>query len=332
MRLLDLCLIRSFPAGEPPARLGVPLLDEYLRFLAGRCRPNTVLAAAYDLKVFITVVGKQPEQVRPADVLAFVTAQRAGHSSIEAVRGLPSRPSRVWRCMGVRSSWSGSGRWARASPLVPAISAPSSPSSISIRCGSCRHKHDGCRVAEMAAALGSASVIVTATGFDGVLGEQQLSQVAEGAILVNVGHSDREIDVDWLDRHPSTPVRRHLERFELHGRRVYLLNRGSLVNPRSRARDRRSPVVRSFRGDHAARARCHPERADRRSAERRAALPASAGGPRGAGARHRLRLIDIPARDLPTRRASRRSLAAERLSSEGVRGAVDVVRSGLTCA
>jgi hypothetical protein len=36
--------------------LGVPLLDEYLRFLSGRCRPNTVLAVAYDLKVFFTVV------------------------------------------------------------------------------------------------------------------------------------------------------------------------------------------------------------------------------------------------------------------------------------
>jgi hypothetical protein len=35
--------------------------------------------------------------------------------------------------------------------------------------------------------------------------------------------------------------------------------------------------------------------ADRRSAERRAALPASAGGARGAGARHRLRLIETPA-------------------------------------
>jgi len=34
------------------------LLDEYLDFLAGRCRPNTVLAVAFDLKVFFTVVGK----------------------------------------------------------------------------------------------------------------------------------------------------------------------------------------------------------------------------------------------------------------------------------
>jgi adenosylhomocysteinase len=91
-------------------------------------------------------------------------------------------------------------------------------------------QHDGCRVAEMPAAVRTASVIVTATGFDGVLGERELSQAADGAILVNVGHSDREIDVDWLDRHPSTPVRRHLDRYDLGGRRLYLLNRGSLVN------------------------------------------------------------------------------------------------------
>jgi integrase/recombinase XerD len=59
-------------------RLGVPLLDEYLEFLAGRCRPNTVLAVAYDLKVFFTVVAKPPRRVRPVDVLGFMTAQRRG--------------------------------------------------------------------------------------------------------------------------------------------------------------------------------------------------------------------------------------------------------------
>ena len=59
-------------------RLGVPLLDEYLEFVAGRCRPNTVLAVAYDLKVFFTAVGKSVEQVRPADVLGFIAGQRAG--------------------------------------------------------------------------------------------------------------------------------------------------------------------------------------------------------------------------------------------------------------
>jgi integrase len=86
MRSLDSCLIGSDArAGELPVLLGVPLLEEYLRFVAGRCRPNTVLAVAYDLRVFFTVVGKDPERVGPADVLAFVTAQRAGQSSIGGV-------------------------------------------------------------------------------------------------------------------------------------------------------------------------------------------------------------------------------------------------------
>jgi hypothetical protein len=35
----------------------VPLAEVYLEFLAGRCRPDTVRAAAYDLKVFFTVGG-----------------------------------------------------------------------------------------------------------------------------------------------------------------------------------------------------------------------------------------------------------------------------------
>ncbi len=79
MPVTSVRLIRSRnAAGELVVRLGVRLLDEYLGFLAGRCRPNTVLAVAYDLKVFFTVVGKPPGRVRPVDVLAFMTAQRTG--------------------------------------------------------------------------------------------------------------------------------------------------------------------------------------------------------------------------------------------------------------
>jgi hypothetical protein len=69
-------------AGEIVVRLGVPLLDEYLEFLAGRCRPNTVLAVAYDLKVFFTVVKKTPRRVRAADVLAFKIAQLTGRKRL----------------------------------------------------------------------------------------------------------------------------------------------------------------------------------------------------------------------------------------------------------
>ena len=82
MSLSDPCLIRSRgPSGEPVLRLGVPLVDEYLEFLEGRCRPNTVLAAGYDLRVFFAAVGKTAEEVRAADVLGFITAQRSGRSS-----------------------------------------------------------------------------------------------------------------------------------------------------------------------------------------------------------------------------------------------------------
>jgi adenosylhomocysteinase len=90
--------------------------------------------------------------------------------------------------------------------------------------------HNGCRAAEFDDAVRRASVIVTATGFDGVIGPAQLERLADGATLMNVGHSHREIDVDWLDQHPHTQLRRHLARYEVNGRRVHLLNRGSLVN------------------------------------------------------------------------------------------------------
>jgi len=69
-------------SGGLAVRVGVPLADVYLEFLAGRCRPNTVLAAGYDLKVFFSVVSKPPEEVRPADVLAFITAQRIGKPGV----------------------------------------------------------------------------------------------------------------------------------------------------------------------------------------------------------------------------------------------------------
>jgi len=79
MSWVDLRLQRSRSAvGDLVVRFGVPLLDEFLEFLAVRSRPNTVAAVAYDLKVFFTVVGKPPGEVVAGDVLAFVTAQHTG--------------------------------------------------------------------------------------------------------------------------------------------------------------------------------------------------------------------------------------------------------------
>ena len=72
------CLIRSVsPAGRLRVQLGHKVVDDYLEFLAARCRSNTVLAAGFDLKVFFTLIPKDPDAVTTADVLAFITAQRS---------------------------------------------------------------------------------------------------------------------------------------------------------------------------------------------------------------------------------------------------------------
>jgi hypothetical protein len=77
-------------AGVPAARVGLPLADVYLEFLAGRCRPNTVLAAAYGLKVFFSVVGKSPEEVRAAGRRIILLTVFRKTRSAEAVEVAPA--------------------------------------------------------------------------------------------------------------------------------------------------------------------------------------------------------------------------------------------------
>ncbi|MEU1436462.1 tyrosine-type recombinase/integrase [Streptomyces sp. NPDC005786] len=77
---------RSDVAGNPAASLGHALVDDYLEFVAARCRPNTLLATAYDLKVFFSVVPKDPADVVTADIFAFITAQKKPRRGPKVVR------------------------------------------------------------------------------------------------------------------------------------------------------------------------------------------------------------------------------------------------------
>ena len=63
-------------------RLGDPLVDRYLEFVAGRARPNTLRAVAFDLKTFFTVVGKDPVEVAAADVFEFLAHQRGDRTVV----------------------------------------------------------------------------------------------------------------------------------------------------------------------------------------------------------------------------------------------------------
>jgi integrase/recombinase XerD len=77
------CLIRSStPSGDARFVLGDPLVDRYLEFVAGRSRPNTLRAVAFDLKTFFTVIDKDPIDVVAADVFEFLADQRGDRTVI----------------------------------------------------------------------------------------------------------------------------------------------------------------------------------------------------------------------------------------------------------
>src|SRR5680860_691913 len=72
------CVLRSARTdGGEHVRVGHPLLDAYLDLVAARGRPNTLLATAFDLKVFFSIIDKDPVDVDTTDVLVFIEAQRA---------------------------------------------------------------------------------------------------------------------------------------------------------------------------------------------------------------------------------------------------------------
>ena len=73
-------------AGNPAASLGHTLVDDYLEFVAVRCRPNTLLATAYDLKVFFSAVPKESTDVVTADIFAFITGQKTPRRGPKVVR------------------------------------------------------------------------------------------------------------------------------------------------------------------------------------------------------------------------------------------------------
>jgi adenosylhomocysteinase len=91
-------------------------------------------------------------------------------------------------------------------------------------------QHHGCAPVSLEEGLARCQIVVTATGVKGVLGEQHLRQARPGTIFLNAGHSNREIDIDWLYRQPHQRMRAHIERFDLNETYIFLLARGSLLN------------------------------------------------------------------------------------------------------
>lgn len=89
-------------AGNPWHHWGTALVDDYLEFVAARCRPNTLPAAAYDLKIFFSMVPKEPAEDVTGDIFTFITARKKPRRGPKVVRleegeaGLSARTIKRW--------------------------------------------------------------------------------------------------------------------------------------------------------------------------------------------------------------------------------------------
>lgn len=88
----------------------------------------------------------------------------------------------------------------------------------------------GWPVSELETVLPDADVVVTATGAKAVLNQSHWSLLKNGAILLNVGHHNDEIQVDHLPEPDPLSVLPHLERYQLADKHFYLLARGQMLN------------------------------------------------------------------------------------------------------
>ncbi len=94
---------------------------------------------------------------------------------------------------------------------------------------------DGFAVPDREEGLASADLVITATGATGVVTAADLPLLADGTVLMNVGHFPREIDVPALEADPSVADRADaaegIATLRLgDGRRVHLLTGGHMSN------------------------------------------------------------------------------------------------------
>merc|ERR1719378_1713486 len=85
----------------------------------------------------------------------------------------------------------------------------------------------------MDSASKNANIIVTTTGCKGIVTESHFNQLAEDAIVCNIGHFDCEIDTAWLEKScvNKQNVKPQVDRYTLkNGRHIILLASGRLVN------------------------------------------------------------------------------------------------------
>lgn len=98
----------------------------------------------------------------------------------------------------------------------------------------CLEAHlEGFKTADLDDAISHADIVVTVTGFEGVLKAEQFNRLKDGAIIANAGQFASEIDLEDLNAMAdhSEKIREYVRKFELkNGKTLYLLGEGNLIN------------------------------------------------------------------------------------------------------
>lgn len=91
-------------------------------------------------------------------------------------------------------------------------------------------RHLGCETVTLEEGLERSEIVVTATGAEGVLRKEHLTRLKPGTIIFNAGHSNREIDIEWLYQQPHRRLKAQIDRFDMGNTHLFLLGQGSLLN------------------------------------------------------------------------------------------------------
>ena len=94
-------------------------------------------------------------------------------------------------------------------------------------------KMDGFEVMRMSDAAPVGDVFVTCTGQTCVIRKEHFLKMKDAVILANAGHFDVEIDIGSLyniSRYQPVQISPNVERFDVNGKRLFLLSKGRVVN------------------------------------------------------------------------------------------------------
>ena len=93
---------------------------------------------------------------------------------------------------------------------------------------------EGLQVVRLETVVKDIDIFITATGNNGIITAEHMSQMKNNAIVGNIGHFDTEIDTNGLKNYPNIKVEKikdGVHRYEFPtGRGILLLAEGRLLN------------------------------------------------------------------------------------------------------